>query len=130
MAGREGQVKTILQQNGINVQNLEVRDLDRVIAIHGSVENADAKARAEQAVEAATGVKVANHLEPRQAGPGWQQAGQAVVDTSRSPSSEPQRWSPLNRYVSSARSAVLPRVWPGTGTIVRPSARPAWPPPG
>ena len=54
----------------------------------------------------------------------WVCSGHECQQTSREAWSRPRRpsyqtWSPLKRCWSSWRSATLPRVWPGTGTIVR-----------
>ena len=78
MAGRGDQVRSVLQQAGINVQDLKVKDMESVITIHGTVDTPEVKARAEQAVEAATGTKVANHLETRQSATAAPAAGQSA----------------------------------------------------
>lgn len=63
MAGREQQVQQALRAQGIQIQNLEVKDHDgKVISLKGTVASADVKTRAEQVAESIPGVKVANHL--------------------------------------------------------------------
>src|SRR5215213_1773357 len=62
MAGREQQVEQAIRAQGINVSGLRVTDAGQVISIYGSVGTDDEKRGAEQAIESAVGVKVANHL--------------------------------------------------------------------
>jgi nucleoid-associated protein YgaU len=62
---------------GINVSNLQVKDIGGMTAVYGSVRTPDEKAKAEQAIEAKFG-KVSNHLEV-QAPVGGAQGRQYVV---------------------------------------------------
>ena len=51
-----------LQGAGINVSNLQVKDVGGTTAVYGSVKSEDEKRRAEQAIEGKVG-KISNHLE-------------------------------------------------------------------
>ncbi|HMC56729.1 MAG TPA: LysM peptidoglycan-binding domain-containing protein [Gemmatimonadaceae bacterium] len=51
-----------LQGAGINVSNLQVKDIGGTTAVYGSVRNEDEKRRAEQAIEGKVG-KISNHLD-------------------------------------------------------------------
>ena len=51
-----------LQGAGVNVSNLNVKDVGGVTAVYGSVTNDADKQKAEQAIEAKVG-KIANHIE-------------------------------------------------------------------
>ncbi|HJQ20729.1 MAG TPA: LysM peptidoglycan-binding domain-containing protein [Gemmatimonadaceae bacterium] len=58
----QGDVGQALQGAGVNVSNLQVKDVGGMTAIYGSVPSEDDKRKAEQAIEAKVG-KISNHLE-------------------------------------------------------------------
>ena len=65
MAGREQQVRRTLQQRGISVDGLKVRESGRVLGLWGTVESDRDRERAERVVADTMRVRVANHLAPR-----------------------------------------------------------------
>jgi len=58
----QADVGQALQGAGVNVSNLQVKDVGGVTAIYGSVSSEDEKRKAEQAIESRLG-KISNHLE-------------------------------------------------------------------
>lgn len=58
----QAEVGQALQGAGVNVFNLNVKDIGGMTAVYGSVRTAEEKAKAEQAIEAKVG-KISNHIE-------------------------------------------------------------------
>ena len=58
----QAEVGQALQGAGVNVFNLNVKDVGGMTAVYGSVRTAEEKAKAEQAIEAKVG-KISNHIE-------------------------------------------------------------------
>ena len=65
MAGREQQVQRTLQERGISVNGLKVRESGRVLGLWGTVESDRDREHAERVVADTMRVRVANHLAPR-----------------------------------------------------------------
>ena len=65
MPGREQQVRLTLQERGIAVSGLKVRESGRVLGLWGTVENDRDREHAERVVADTMRVRVANHLAPR-----------------------------------------------------------------
>jgi nucleoid-associated protein YgaU len=58
----QADVGQALHGAGVNVSNLQVKDVGGTTAVYGSVASEDEKRKAEQAIEARVG-KISNHLE-------------------------------------------------------------------
>ena len=58
----QADVGQALQGAGVNVANLQVKDVGGVTAVYGSVSSEEEKRKAEQAIESRVG-KIANHIE-------------------------------------------------------------------
>ncbi len=63
----QADVGQALQSAGVNVSNLQVKDVGGHTAVYGSVANVEEKRKAEQAIEGKVG-KISNHLEVQVAG--------------------------------------------------------------
>jgi nucleoid-associated protein YgaU len=70
----QAEVGQALHGAGVNVSNLNVKDVGGTTAVYGSVSSEADKKRAEQAIEAKVG-KISNHIEV-QVGAGGASAGQ------------------------------------------------------
>lgn len=58
----QADVGQALQGAGVNVSNLNVKDIGGMTAVYGTVANADDKKKAQQAIEAKLG-KISNHID-------------------------------------------------------------------
>lgn len=58
----QADVGQALHSAGVNVSNLQVKEIGAITAVYGSVPSADEKKKAEQAIESRVG-KISNHLE-------------------------------------------------------------------